>query len=401
MTNQALKPGWSYRSLNELGSVGRGRSRHRPRNAPELYGGSHPFIQTAEVTASEFCITEYSKTYSDLGLAQSKMWNKGTLCIVNAGENTAETAILDFKACFPDSIIGFVSDSAISDVRFVKYYLSTIKPQLRSVTKGATQDNLSVDKLLSFQLLIPPLSKQNRIADIISTYDDLIENNTRRIKILEEMAQLLYREWFVNFRFPGYEDVELVESAIGLIPEGWEIHKLGDVVELAYGKALKANDRTGGEFAVYGSSGIVGYHDKYLVQSPGIVVGRKGNVGSIFWSDIPFYPIDTVYYVQTEICLHYIYYNLQTQNFINNDAAVPGLNRNQAYSLPFLLPEQKILQKFQDFVAPLLQQCRRLKVKNENLRQTRDLLLPKLISGEIDVEALNLSNLDQQEAIAA
>ena len=147
---------WVPRKLNELGYVGRGRSRHRPRNAPELYGGIYPFIQTAEVTASDFYITSYSKTYSELGLAQSRIWDKNTLCIVNAGENTAETAILKFKACFPDSIIAFIADPKEADVRFIKYYLTTIKEQLRSVTKGATQDNLSVNKLLSFDILTPP-----------------------------------------------------------------------------------------------------------------------------------------------------------------------------------------------------------------------------------------------------
>lgn len=143
------------------GAVGRGKSKHRPRNEPSLYGGKHPFIQTAEVTASEFYIIKYSQTYSDLGLAQSKLWDKNTLCIVNAGENTAETAILKFQACFPDSIIGFIADSEKADVRFIKYYLTTIKPQLRSITKGATQDNLSVSKFSMsfhpFERLVPPL----------------------------------------------------------------------------------------------------------------------------------------------------------------------------------------------------------------------------------------------------
>lgn len=245
-----------------------------------------------------------------------------------------------------------------------------------------------------FKIEVCPLNIQHKIVAILSAYDDLIENNTRRIKILEEMARLLYNEWFVKFRFPGHEQVNMVDSELGLIPEGWEVKKLGDVVELAYGKALKASDRLGGEVAVYGSSGVVGYHNKSLVKAPGIIVGRKGNVGSIFWSYKNFYPIDTVYYVQTKVSLYYIYYNLKTHNFINNDAAVPGLNRNQAYSLPFILPTVNLLDKFQNFVQPIFQHLNNLKIKNNNLRQSRDLLLPKLISGEIDVEALDISTQD-------
>ena len=109
-----------------MGSVGRGKSRHRPRNEPQLYGGEYPFIQTADIMKSEFYISTYSQTYSEMGLAQSKLWNENTLCITNAGANTGESAILSFKACFPDSVIGFVANPEISDVRYVKYYLDTI-----------------------------------------------------------------------------------------------------------------------------------------------------------------------------------------------------------------------------------------------------------------------------------
>jgi type I restriction enzyme S subunit len=156
-----------------------------------------------------------------MSLAQSKLWDENTLCMTIAGEHTAETAILSFKACFPDSIVGFVADPSKADVRFVKYYLDTMKQQLKSVSKGATQDNLSLDKLLSFDILTPPVTTQHKIAAILSAYDDLIENNTRRIAILEEMAQSLYREWFVHFHFPGHEKKRMVESELGLIPEGW------------------------------------------------------------------------------------------------------------------------------------------------------------------------------------
>jgi type I restriction enzyme, S subunit len=152
---------------------------------------------------------------------------------------------------------------------------------------------------------------------------------------------------------------------------------------------LKADDREEGPFPVYGSSGIVGYHSSSLVGGPGIIVGRKGNVGSVHWSDDPFYPIDTVYYVKSKRPLHYVYFNLMSQNFINNDAAVPGLNRKQAYSLPFLTPTAEWLASFQEICDSFFKLHRNLRLRNENLRTTRDLLLPKLISGEIDVSALS------------
>lgn len=386
-----IPKGWSYKKLNELGFIGRGKSKHRPRNAPSLYGGSYPFIQTGDVKAANLYITEYSQTYNDVGLAQSKLWNPGTLCITIAA-NIAETAILKITACFPDSIVGFVADPDKADVRFIKYQIDMIKLKMQNISKGTTQDNLSLDKLTSFDFLLPSIRTQKKIASILSAYDDLIENNNRRIKILEEMAQAIYREWFVNFRFPGHKKVKMVKSELGMIPEGWEVKRIGEVIELAYGKALKKEDRREGDVSVYGSGGICGYHDQFIVEGPGIIVGRKGNVGSVFWSEENFFPIDTVYYTRSSTSLHYVYFNLLEQYFINTDAAVPGLNRNQAYKNKFLLPSENILRDFSLIIEPIFNQAKLLKNKNNNLRKTRDLLLPKLIRGEIYVEKMTITS---------
>ncbi len=259
---------------------------------------------------------------------------------------------------------------------------------LGAETTGAVQKVINLADLKRVRIPLPCKADQRRIASTLSAYDDLIENNTRRIAILEEMARRIYEEWFVRFRFPGHESVRMVESELGLVPEGWRVRLLGDEVELAYGKALKSEERTPGDVPVYGSSGIVGSHDASLVGGPGIIVGRKGNVGSVHWSDVAFYPIDTVYYVKTALPLHFTFFNLKQQNFLNNDAAVPGLNRNQAYALPLLLPDKEVLASFESRCGMLLSLARLLNKKNANLRTTRDLLLPKLISGELDVSAL-------------
>ena len=200
------------------------------------------------------------------------------------------------------------------------------KAELKKCVIGSSQPAYTIVLLKEMEIDCPPLQIQHQITEILSAYDDLIENNTRRIEILEEMARRLYEEWFVQFRFPGHEGVGLKESELGLIPEGWELLRLGDCMELAYGKALKAQDRVPGDYPVYGSSGVVGTHCESLVEGPGIVVGRKGNVGSVFWSDVSFFPIDTTYYVRSEVPFSYVYFNLQRQRFLNNDAAVPGLN---------------------------------------------------------------------------
>lgn len=377
---------WKPTKLDELGFVGRGKSRHRPRNAAFLYGGCYPFFQTGDIKAANFYLTEYSQTYSDEGLAQSKLWKQGTLCITIAA-NIAESAILGIEGCFPDSVVGFVANPDKADVRFIKYYMEILKLRMQNVSHGATQDNLSMDKLLSFDFLVPPLPTQQRIAGILSAYDELIENSQRRIKILEAMSRALYREWFVHFRFPGHEGHPRVASSLGEIPEGWGVKKLGEVAELNYGKALKKEDRRDGDYPVFGSSGIVGKHDAALVEGPGIVVGRKGNVGSVFWCDEDFFVIDTAYFVTSALPLRFLFYVLPTLNFINSDAAVPGLSRNQAYTLELLVPPASMLEKFCELADTFERQAATLQRQIKNLRRTRDLLLPRLLSGQINVEA--------------
>jgi len=264
---------------------------------------------------------------------------------------------------------------------------------------GAAQPNMSGGQIEKVEIPLPPPSTQRRIASILTAYDDLIENNTRRIAVLEEMARRIYEEWFVQFRFPGHEETTFLEdSKNGTYPSGWCWQQLKDNIELRYGKALKASDRVGGEYPVYGSSGVVGSHESFLVEGPGLIVGRKGNVGSVHWSANSFYPIDTVYYAKTDLPLEYVFHNLLRQNFLNNDAAVPGLNREQAYSLPFLRPSARVLQLFTDHARPLLALARRLGSVNANLRAQRDLLLPKLISGEIDVSNLPLPGTEDEAA---
>jgi restriction endonuclease S subunit len=151
-------------------------------------------------------------------LAQSKLWDRDTLCITIAA-NIADTAILKFPACFPDSIIGFISDPEQSDVRFVKYCMETLKVHFESISRGTTQDNLSVEKLLSIKFKAPQVAEQKKIAAILTAYDDLIEVNQRRIAALETMAEELYREWFVRLCFPGHAKVKLVKG----VPEAWDV----------------------------------------------------------------------------------------------------------------------------------------------------------------------------------
>ena len=195
-----------------------------------------------------------------------------------------------------DVIVFRPRGSQIIDSQFLFYFLSSDAFVNSTVTasKGTKMPRGDKDAMRNYELSLPPLPTQQKIVSVLSAYDDLIENNQRRIKILEEIAQNLYQEWFVKFRFPGHETAKFVDSPLGKIPEGWEVTKLEEACTLNYGRALKKDDRCGGKIPVYGSSGIIGAHDSKLVEGPGIILGRKGNVGSVYWCDKDFFVIDTV-----------------------------------------------------------------------------------------------------------
>ena len=266
---------------------------------------------------------------------------------------------------------------------FLYYYMEQqdVARWLEQHAVGTTMLNLSAGIVTELPLRYPTLAVQHRIVGILSSYDDLIENNRRRMALLEEAARQLYREWFVRFRFPGHEHTRITNG----VPEGWARLPLGDQATLNYGKALTAEARVEGPCPVYGSSGLVGTHERSFAAAPGIVVGRKGNVGSVFWCQKDYWPIDTVYFIDADTSNLWLYYTLQHMHFISTDVAVPGLNRDFAYSRPLLVPEPRILRDFLESAVPLHQQITKVGEMNDKLRAPRDLLLPRLMTGEIAV----------------
>lgn len=299
-----------------------------------------------------------------------------------------EIALVRSKPDYAIKNIGLFKNNSKEDGIWLYYYLSSSIGQaaLDTFLSGTSQQFVALGDLRKVPVIVPLEAGKKKIAAILSAYDDLIENNQRRIALLEKMAEEIYREWFVRMRFPGHEKVAKVKG----VPEGWEIKKLGSVLELCYGKALKDDDRVPGEFLVYGSSGVVGTHNEALVKTPSLIVGRKGNVGSVYWPDRGFFPIDTVYFVKSELPNSFLYFLLRSMNFINNDAAVPGLNRNQAYSNLFLLPPDPLIKKYAEVADSQFEMKRFLTQQNENLRSTRDRLLPRLISGKLSIENLDI-----------
>ena len=376
---------WMPHRLDQLGYLSRGRSRNRPRDAAHLYGGPYPFIQTGDVKHAGLYIKDYRQTYNEAGLQQSRLWSAGTLCITIAA-NIADTAILGIDACFPDSVIGFIPDEKKADVRFVKYLFdATIQRRVRQFTQGAAQDNLSQEKLLSIEFLVPKVNVQKRIADILSAYDDLIENNRRRIQLLEQSARLLYKEWFVHLRFPGHEHVKIKSG----VPEGWKRMPLGDLLTLQRGFDLPLKHRKEGPYPIYASTGINGFHEVARVKGPGVVTGRSGSLGCVMYVPGDFWPLNTALWVKEfkRVSPLYAIHLLSEMHLeqYNGGAAVPTLNRNDVHRVEKLCPNRQALRLFDENASLVCRQIETLVRTNKALQHARDILLPRLMNGEITV----------------
>lgn len=375
---------WEYKTLDQLGTVSRGKSKHRPRNDPKLFGGKYPFIQTADVKNADYYVTKYSDTYNESGLAQSKLWDKGTLCITIAA-NIADTGVLAFPACFPDSIMGFVPFEGVANTRFIKYCFDRLQRDCKQISQGTAQDNLSWEKLSTIKFCIPEYKEQCRIADILSAYDDLIENNQKQIKLLEEAAQRLYKEWFVDLRFPGHENTKIVDG----VPEGWNRTNINEILTFHRGYDLTKNEMKAGRYPVVGSTTVIGYHNEFKIKGPGIVTGRSGSLGKyqFIWDN--FWPHNTSLYISDykDHNIFFVYSLLQTVDFasLNNGGAIPTLNRNVLSNIEVIEPEKKLQDVFAKIAEPQYQKIRNLEKQNDRLKTARDLLLPKLMSGEVEV----------------
>ena len=369
--------------LTDLGTVSRGRSRHRPRDDESLYGGEYPFVQTGDIKNANFYLTKYSQTYNEKGLLQSKLWKKGTLCITIAA-NIAETAILGIDACFPDSIVGFIPFENIADVRYIKYYFDMFKKHMQAISLGATQDNFSVDKMLKVKFTIPSFPTQQKIADILSAYDDLIENNNRRIELLEKVAQDLYKEWFVRFRFPNYKETKFENG----LPKGWIYIPIEEVMDTQNGKGIQLNDE--GVFNVYGSNGIIGKFTDYNNEDA-LIIGRVGAYcGSVFYDKNKFWATDNTIVVKSKsikvgnLLAFFTLRSLNISNFAGGSAQ-PLITQTLLKRIKILIPTTEINKEFDQMVTPIFERVRYLKTMNINLIKQRDLLLPHLMSGKLEV----------------
>jgi type I restriction enzyme S subunit len=427
MSNSDWCPkGWKAVTLGDLGEVNRGRSRHRPRYAEHLYGGKYPFIQTGDIKSSNGKIINYEQTYSEAGLAQSRLWPADTMCITIAA-NIAETAILTFPACFPDSVVGFIPDNSKCDVRFVEYMFRYLKRRIQHEATGSVQDNINLGTLSRLYFPIPPLPEQKAIASILSSLDDKIELNQKMNQTLEEIARAIFKSWFVDFdpvraKMEGKQPVGMdtatanlfpdsfEESALGLIPRGWEVKLIKDICHVSRGASprpireylegdipwIKIADATA-------SNGLFIFETKETIKRSGVSKSVPVIPGDLILSNSATCGVPI--FVEIEGCIHdgwllfrsfskiskgYLYHYLK---FISDklvqiaDGSVQkNLNTKLVGEQLIIISSKNIIDAFDKINNSIFNKIRSNSIESRTLTNIRDTLLPKLMSGEIRVK---------------
>jgi type I restriction enzyme S subunit len=403
--------------IADLGRVVTGKT--PPSAQPELFGELYPFLTPTDIDGIARYI-EPARFLSSEGrdYQQRLMLPERAVCVVCIGATIGKVCMTARPSFTNQQINSVVVNEQEHDPFFVYHLMTRLRDKLKANAGGAATPIINKTAFSEIGVSVPPLSVQRPIAVVLSAYDDLIENNTRRIQILEQMAQAIYREWFVHFRFPSHAKVKRVASPLGKVPQGWEVKKLRDICQrVDYGYTASANKEPVGPrflritdivpsvidwasvpYCELDGDGI----DKYQLQAGDIVIARTGATTGYAKRLNKRHPesVFASYLVRIRVqpgnSSHLFGVAIESDDykqFIKTNlsgSAQPQANAQVLTSLPIVLPPQPLQAAFTEIVEPMLDQKEILEVKNANLRRTRDLLLPKLISGELDVSEMDI-----------
>lgn len=406
--------------ISELGKVVTGKT--PPTKKQEYYGEKYPFITPTDMNGSDRYI-EPERSLSEKGYDYQKnsLLPKNSICFVCIGATIGKICLTNKASFTNQQINSIIPNEEKVDPKFVYYLLSTKAEKIKSIAGGAATPIVNKSSFSGVEVEIPSKETQEKIASILSAFDDLIENNSRRISILEEMARLIYREWFVHYRYPGHENDRLVDSGtdLGDVPEGWEIGTIGDLYDMKSGFAFKSKKLVDqGSFGVIkigniqsGDIDVAGVqfieNDKVPEKAvkfklyPGDVLiamtgAKVGKVGIMPKTKNPYYLNQRVgkYFSKNEALKShmYLYAFLNSREAQANiehlaqGAAQPNISATDLKSLKLPIPPEQILKEFEEFTLSMRDEMLTLRQKNVKLKETRDLLLPKLISGTINID---------------
>ena len=412
MTKTAIENKWEIKKIKEVGRVVTGKT--PPTRVKEYFGKKFPFITPTDIIGNSRFIDHPARYLSDKGYEYQRNLAipSNTVCFTCIG-SVGKIAMTNRLSFTNQQINSIIVDSNIADYRYIFYLLKTEVERIKNYAGGAAKPIINKSIFEEISIPYPPLPIQQKIASILSAYDDLIELNERRIKILEEMARLIYKEWFVKFRFPGHEKVnpvrntkqlpqdskisngvKMVESELGMIPEGWEVKEIFDITAVRYGENLPSKKmKKNGEYLVYGAAKVIGRYDEYNCENATVITGCRGSCGQMkITNPKSFITNNSFIFDFSEEQKLFFYYQLTTrglQDYLGGTAQ-PQITLESISGLTLMVPKEKLVKHFNVIAIPIFKQIDLLDDVNTNLRQIRDMLLPKLISGEIDVSNLDI-----------
>lgn len=281
-----------------------------------------------------------------------------------------------------------------NDNIFVYYLLKNNVNVIENLASGSTFKEISGKVMKNLEFNFPSLREQNSIAKVLKSLDDKIETNNKINNTLENMVQSIFKQWFIDFEFPNevgdpyrLSGGEMVESKLGMIPKGWEVGLLPDLVTVKYGKDHKKLSE--GDIPVYGSGGVMRYVDKALYTLETVLIPRKGTLNNVLYINEPFWSVDTMFYTEMIYpnIAKYFYCYMKTKDLLsmNNGSAVPSMTTAILNKFLIIKSPLEIIQRFNELVGPLFLKMDSNVNENNMLAKTRDSLLPKLMSGEIRV----------------
>lgn len=305
----------------------------------------------------------------------------GNVALVTNGE----------KVCLGQRTVLIRPNQEKVNPEYLVYYLLAPQQQyeLLGTANGATVAHVNLPVIRNLPINIPESGVQDKVANILSSFDNLIENNQKQIKLLEEATQRLYKEWFVDLRFPGYEGTEIVDG----VPEGWKKHHIDDVFHIKYGKTLPTSKiAKEGKYPVYGANGVIGFYLEKNVDDYVVLITSRGNgSGDVLRThDKESFVTNNSFIVKPydhSIRLPFIHQLMKNTDFKNicTGSAQPQLTNNSISTLLVLLPSCELISQFCDIESSWYEKIEMLLTQNRLLSQARDRLLPKLMSGEIEV----------------
>lgn len=380
--------------IKDIGIVVTGKT--PPTSQSIYFGDEFPFVTPSDIPdykIRRIPSTERFLTSEWKHRAKKYLLPANSICYVCIGSTVGKQCMTSEECFSNQQINSIICDENKANPFYFFYYLKTRTTEIKRIadSSGAGKGIINKTSFENLEIDIPDVYKQNKIASIISAYDDLIENNEKRIKVLEEMTQLLYTEWFVKFKFPGHEKVRMVESGTeyGMIPEGWEIKTFGDSFSVKYGKNLPTSKISeSGKYKVYGAGGIIGFYDQKNVDIKTALVTCRGNGSGTVWRTFGEGFITnnsfTVQGKNKNIAFEFIYSCLKRCNISAaiSGSAQPQITIESINFVKFILPPIRLIIDFIDQTRKLYALADVLLQKNQNLSRMRDLLIPQLVTGK-------------------